>query len=81
METEKRREIDGIESEREREKEAQRGDGGKGGFSVYASVYGYLCMCVYATRCIGLAGREWRRRREKEEKDRAVKLVCRSVTA
>lgn len=36
---------------------------------------------VYGTRCIGLASREWRWRREKEEKDRVVKLVCRSVTA
>lgn len=46
---------------------------------MYANIY----MC--AMRCIGLAGREWRRRRrekeEEEEKDRAVKLVCRSVTA
>ena len=38
-------------------------------------------MCMYSTRCIGLASREWRWRREKEEKDRVVKLVCRSVTA
>lgn len=38
------------------------------------------CVCT-GTRCIGLASREWRWRREKEEKDRVVKLVCRSVTA
>lgn len=59
-------EIDGIESERE----AEAPGGGRGTPT-------YMC----AMRCIGLAGREWRRRREKEEKDRAVKLVCRSVTA
>lgn len=79
METEKRREIDGIESERE------RGNGGTARerrvFGVRECVWVPMRMCVYATRCIGLAGREWRRRREKEEKDRAVKLVCRSVTA
>lgn len=80
MKTEKRREIDGIESERER-KRRNGGTAEEEGFRCMPVCMGYLCMCVYATRCIGLAGREWRRRREKEEKDRAVKLVCRSVTA
>lgn len=74
--------MGGIESEREvgTRKAKRRGNGGgqREDSDMYANVY------VCAMRCIGLAGREWwRRRREKEEeeKDRAVKLVCRSVTA
>jgi len=65
--------MDGIESEREICRTG-RGQGTPG-----SAQPGPAYMC--AMRCIGLAGREWRRRREKEEKDRAVKLVCRSVTA
>lgn len=64
----------GREKERERDiylKEWKEGDGDVKRDTVD----------VYGTRCIGLASREWRWRREKEEKDRVVKLVCRSVTA
>lgn len=46
METEKRREIDGIENEREQksEKTGER-DGGKGGVCECVWVHMYVCIC------------------------------------
>lgn len=70
--------IRGRDKEREGEGEreiSKRVEGGRRGDVKRDTVD------VYGTRCIGLASREWRWRREKEEKDRVVKLVCRSVTA